>query len=196
MKVRLDKNSALIIVDVQRDFCQGGALAVPNGDEVVPVLNKYIEKFRSADAPVIATRDWHPRDHVSFKSRGGPWPEHCVQNTAGAEFHPRLNLPSDVIVISKGTEPDKEAYSGFEDTELESKLRELGVSKIFVGGLATDYCVKHTVLDGLKRGFQVYLLEDAVRGVDVQKGDSERAVEEMVKKGAKKLRLEDISQQD
>jgi len=193
MKVRLDKNSALIIVDVQRDFCQGGALAVPNGDEVVPVLNEYIEKFKSAGAAVIATRDWHPRNHVSFRSRGGPWPEHCVQNTAGAEFHPRLNLPSDVIVVSKGTKPDKEAYSGFEDTDLESKLRELGVSKIFVGGLATDYCVKHTVLDGLKRGFEVYLLEDAVRGVDVQKGDSEKAIEEMVKKGAKRLRLEDLS---
>lgn len=193
MKVRLDKNSALIIVDVQRDFCQGGALAVPNGDEVVPVLNEYIERFKSAGAAVIATRDWHPINHVSFKSRGGPWPEHCVQNTAGAEFHPRLNLPSDVIVVSKGTEPDKEAYSGFEGTDLESKLRELGVSKIFVGGLATDYCVKHTVLDGLKRGFEVYLLEDAVRGVDVQKGDSEKAIEEMVKKGAKRLRLEDIS---
>ncbi|RJS80719.1 bifunctional nicotinamidase/pyrazinamidase, partial [Candidatus Bathyarchaeota archaeon] len=184
---------ALIIVDVQRDFCQGGALAVPNGDEVVPVLNEYIEKFKSAGAAVIATRDWHPRNHVSFRSRGGPWPEHCVQNTAGAEFHPRLNLPSDVIVVSKGTEPDKEAYSGFEGTDLESKLRELGVSKIFVGGLATDYCVKHTVLDGLKRGFEVYLLEDAVRGVDVQKGDSEKAIEEMVKKGAKRLRLEDLS---
>ena len=192
MKVKLDERSALIIVDVQRDFCPGGALAVPYGDEIIPVLNRYIEKFEETGAPIFATRDWHPKNHISFKSEGGQWPEHCVQNSEGAEFHPALNLPANVKVISKGTDPDREAYSGFEGTSLEEELRSLGISKLFVGGLATDYCVKHTVLDAVERGFEVYLLEDAIRGVDLQKGDSERAITEMVNKGVKKVRITDI----
>lgn len=192
MKVKLDERSALIIVDVQRDFCLGGALAVPHGDEIVPVLNRYIKKFEEAGASIFATRDWHPKNHISFKSEGGQWPEHCVQNSEGAEFHPALNLPANVKIISKGTDPGREAYSGFEGTSLEEELRSLGVSKLFIGGLATDYCVKHTVLDAVERGFEVYLLEDAIRGVDLQKGDSERAIAEMVNKGVKKVRITDI----
>ena len=192
MSVKLERDSALIIVDVQNDFCPDGALPVPEGDKVVPVLNLYIKRFKSLDLPIFATRDWHPSDHISFRSRGGPWPPHCVQNTWGAEFHKDLELPKDVFVISKAYEPDKEAYSGFQGTDLSNRLRAIGVKRLFIGGLATDYCVKNTVLDALKEGFEVYLLEDAVRGVDVQPSDSEKAIEEMIRRGAKKLSFSDI----
>ncbi|MFQ6081511.1 MAG: bifunctional nicotinamidase/pyrazinamidase [Candidatus Bathyarchaeia archaeon] len=192
MRFQLDKKSALIIVDVQNDFCPGGALPVPNGDEVVPILNEYIKKFKEAEASIYATRDWHPVNHMSFKTRGGIWPPHCVQNTRGAEFHPNLTLSPKTKVISKGLDPDKEAYSGFEGTDLREELKKRGIEKVFVGGLATDYCVKNTVLDALKLGFKAVILEDAVRGVDVKPGDSEKALEEMVKKGAKKAVLSEI----
>ncbi|MEM2875601.1 MAG: bifunctional nicotinamidase/pyrazinamidase [Candidatus Bathyarchaeia archaeon] len=193
MKVKLDKSAALIVVDVQKDFCSGGALAVPHGDDVVPILNLYIEKFKAVGSPIFVTRDWHPKDHVSFRSRGGQWPEHCIQDAEGAKFHPDLRLPYNVRVVSKGTNSTREAYSGFEGTSLEDELRSLGISRLFVGGLATDYCVKNTVLDGLKRGFEVFLLEDAVRGVDLRKGDSEKAIEEMVSRGAKRVKTSDIT---
>jgi len=192
MKVKIGKGDALIVVDVQRDFCPGGALPVPRGDEVIPVLNEYLERFRRAGAAIYATRDWHPPNHKSFREYGGEWPPHCIQGTEGAEFHPNLKLPSDTLIISKATEPDKEAYSGFEGTNLKEILESRGVKRVFVGGLATDYCVKSTVLDALKYGFEVFLLVDAVRGVDLQPGDSERAIEEMVRRGAKKITLSDL----
>ena len=192
MKVKIGKGDALIVVDVQRDFCPGGALPVPRGDEVIPVLNEYLERFRRAGAAIYATRDWHPPNHKSFREYGGEWPPHCIQGTEGAEFHPNLKLPSDALIISKATEPDKEAYSGFEGTNLKESLESRGVKRVFVGGLATDYCVKSTVLDALKYGFEVFLLVDAVRGVDLQPGDSERAIEEMVRRGAKKITLSDL----
>ncbi|OYT45802.1 bifunctional nicotinamidase/pyrazinamidase [Candidatus Bathyarchaeota archaeon] len=192
MKVKIGKGDALIVVDVQRDFCPGGALPVPRGDEVIPVLNEYLERFRRAGAAIYATRDWHPPNHKSFREYGGEWPPHCIQGTEGAEFHPNLKLPSDTLIISKATEPDKEAYSGFEGTNLKESLESRGVKRVFVGGLATDYCVKSTVLDALKYGFEVFLLVDAVRGVDLQPGDSERAIEEMVRRGAKKITLSDL----
>lgn len=176
--------NALIVVDVQKDFCKGGALEVPEGDEVVEPLNKYIEVFEATKNIVVFTRDWHPPDHISFKERGGPWPPHCVKNTEGAEFHPKLNFPSIAIVVSKASERDKEAYSGFENTGLRELLKELKVEKVFVGGLATDYCVKNTVLDALKFGFKTYLLADAIKGVNVNPKDSELAIEEMRQKGA------------
>ncbi len=189
LKVKVDKQSALIVVDVQNDFCSGGALPVPEGDRIVPLINHYIDIFRSAEAPIFFTRDWHPRDHISFKGYGGVWPPHCVQNTWGAGFHPDLKLGKGDVVVSKGYDRLKEAYSGFEGTDLDERLRKLGVKRLLVGGLATDYCVKNTVLDGLKRGYEVFLLEDAVRGVDVNVGDSARAIEEMVKAGAVKITL-------
>ncbi len=192
VRVGLTSWSALIVVDVQNDFVPGGALPVPNGHEVVPILNRYIEAFVGKGLPVIATRDWHPPNHISFKSRGGPWPPHCVQGTWGAEFHPELKLPKDVIIVSKATDPDREAYSGFEGTGLAERLRELGVKRVFVGGLATDYCVKHTVLDALKYGFEAILLLDASRGVDVNPGDSARAIREMVAAGAIAITLDDL----
>ena len=185
--VKVGKHTALIVVDVQNDFCPGGALPVPDGDKVVPVLNRYIDFFRAAGAPIFFTRDWHPKDHISFKTYGGIWPPHCVQNTWGAEFHPALKVEEKDFIISKGFESSKEAYSGFEGTDLDDQLKRLNIKEIFVGGLATDYCVKQTVLEGLKKRYRVYLLEDAVRGVDVNRGDSLRAIEEMVKAGALKI---------
>ncbi|MCS7254338.1 MAG: bifunctional nicotinamidase/pyrazinamidase [Armatimonadota bacterium] len=192
MRLKLTAKDALIIVDVQRDFCHGGALAVPNGDAVVEPLNSYVEAFKATGLPIVATRDWHPPNHVSFRERGGLWPPHCVQGTTGAEFHPDLKLPEDAIVISKATHPDEEAYSGFEGTELAELLRGKGITRLFVGGLATDYCVKMTVLDALRLGFTTLLLEDAIKGVDVNPGDSERAIEEMLSNGAIAINLSDL----
>ncbi|UCH02806.1 MAG: nicotinamidase [Candidatus Bathyarchaeota archaeon] len=177
--------SALVVVDVQKDFCLGGALPVPQGDAIVPVLNRYIQKFEEANAPIYATRDWHPPNHISFTSQGGPWPPHCIQNTKGAEFHDALKLPQKAIIVSKA-DPNKEAYSGFDGTNLEKSLQQRGVRKVFVGGLATDYCVKSTVIAALKLGFEAVLLMDAIRGVNVKPGDSERALEEMMNNGAQK----------
>ena len=188
-----DTKSALVIVDVQRGFCPGGSLPVPRGDEVVPVLNAYIELAQKAGATIVASRDWHPPDHISFRSRGGPWPQHCVRGTPDAEFHPGLRLPPETIVVSKAQDPDAEAYSAFEGTQLEAKLKERAVERLFVGGLATDYCVKNTVLDALRLGFEVYLLTDAIRAVDVQPGDGERAIQEMLAAGAKPIKLQDLS---
>jgi nicotinamidase/pyrazinamidase len=185
----IDRKTALIVVDVQNDFCPGGALAVPEGDKVVLVLNRYIEKFTRAGAPVILTRDWHPADHVSFREQGGPWPPHCVQNTEGAKFHPQLTIPPEAEIISKADNPKVEAYSFFQQTDIDlaGKLRERGIFRLLVGGLATDYCVRATVLDALERGFETYLLENASRGVNVNPNDSRSAIKEMLSRGAKKL---------
>ena len=183
------KKKALIIVDVQNDFCPGGALAVRDGDRVVPILNRYIEKFARAGAPIFATRDWHPSETNHFNTGGGPWPPHCVQGSKGAEFHPALKLGDNSVVLSKGMAVDEDSYSGFHAVDshgmaLSDLLRQHGVEGIFVGGLATDYCVKHTVLDGLQQGFEVALLKDGVRGVNLNPDDSEQAIEAMVKAGA------------
>lgn len=181
---------ALLIIDVQNDFCPGGALAVADGDQVVPVLNRCIERFSAAKLPVFATRDWHPEKTSHFKSGGGLWPPHCIQGSKGAEFHTDLKLPSDTIVVSAGMAADEDGYSGFEGhdaggVKLADLLRKRGVERIFVGGLATDYCVKFTVIDALKEGFKAVLIEDAVRGVNLQPGDSDRAIAEMKRGGAK-----------
>ncbi len=182
---------ALLIVDVQNDFCPGGALPVVNGDQVVPVLNRYIERFRTAELPILATRDWHPEKTIHFNTFGGVWPPHCIQGSKGAEFHPDLALSSDAVIISKGMDPEEDSYSGFEGKDskgvkLADVLHQSNVGKLWVGGLATDYCVKHTVLDGLKVGFKLVLLEDAIRGVNIQSKDSEQAVVEMVRAGVEK----------
>jgi nicotinamidase/pyrazinamidase len=184
---------ALVVVDVQNDFCTGGALAVARGDEVVPALNRYIEKFQKSGLPVFATRDWHPEQTKHFKAYGGQWPPHCIQGTHGAELRADLRLPAAAVVVSTGAAPDEEGYSGFDGRDergapLDELLRRSGVERIFVGGLATDYCVKHTVLDGLKRGFKVVWLEDASRGVNLVPGDAERAAAEMLAAGAVKIK--------
>lgn len=188
MTLTIDRSTALVVVDVQNDFCPGGALPVTDGDKVVPVLNEYIEKFRKAHAPIIFTRDWHPLDHSSFKEQGGPWPPHCVQDSEGARFHAELNVPPEGEIVSKADKKD-EAYSFFQGTDLATKLHLRGIRRLFVGGLATDYCVKETVLDGLKYGFEVFHLDDASRGVNVHPDDSERALEEMVTAGARRITL-------
>lgn len=191
MKMRLTDRDALIVVDVQKDFCPGGALAVPDGDKVVPVLNRYIEKFRINKLPVFATRDWHTLRHCSFKESGGIWPAHCVQKTEGAEFHPELRITEDIRIISKASRVNQDAYSGFQGTKLKDLLKRKKVKRIFVGGLATDYCVKNTVLDSLQAGFTTFLLLDAIKGVDVNPGDSEKAIDEMLTTGA--VGIEEIS---
>lgn len=183
----LASGDALLVVDVQNDFLPGGTLAVPEGDEVVPVLNRWIDRFRARGLPVFASRDWHPADHCSFGARGGPWPPHCVADTTGAEFPRDLALPPEAEVISKATGSDRDAYSAFSGTALARRLGDLGVQRLFVGGLATDYCVRASVLDALQAGFDVVLLEDAVRAVDANPGDGPRAVEEMRAAGARSL---------
>lgn len=177
-----------MVVDVQNDFCPGGALAVADGDQVVTALNRYIDLFTKADLPIFATRDWHPPRTAHFNTDGGPWPPHCVRGTQGAAFHPDLVLGKNVRILSKGTDAQADAYSGFqavssEGLALSVLLRRQGVGRILVGGLATDYCVKHTVLDGLKEGFKVVLLTDCIRGVNLKPGDSARAIEEMTQAG-------------
>ena len=174
---------ALIVVDVQNDFCPGGTLAVPRGDEVIEPLNELIDEFLERGNPVYKSRDWHPPSTKHFEAYGGTWPVHCVQNTKGAEFHPALRDDPRITVISKGL-GDKDCYSAFDETNLASKLREQNVEEVVVGGLATDYCVKNTVLDALKKGFKVKALKDAMRAVELQPGDGERAIEEMRAAGA------------
>ena len=180
---------ALIVVDVQNDFCPGGALAVKDGDQVVAVLNRYIDRFARAGLPIFATRDWHPEKTSHFNTGGGPWPPHCVQGSEGAQFHPDLKLPPGTMIVSAGMGSDEDGYSGFlgrddSGAKLAELLRQRGIERIFVGGLATDYCVKHTVLDGVNQGFKVVVLTDSVRGVNLQPDDSERAIEEMRRAGA------------
>ena len=176
--------AALLIVDVQRDFLPGGSLAVPRGEEVVPVLNRCIAHAKAHGMPVIASRDWHPPRHCSFREQGGPWPSHCIAGTAGADFAATLILPVDAIIVSKATDPAADAYSAFAGTDLAARLRALGVGRLAVGGLATDYCVLNTVRDALSEGFEVAVLTDAIRAVDVVPGDGERALAEMRRAGA------------
>ena len=179
-----DARAALIVVDVQRDFCADGALAVPDGDAVVPVLAKWIAQFRSRDLPVVYTRDWHPPNHSSFQEQGGPWPTHCVADERGAQFHPDLPVPEDAWIVSKATDVEGDAYSGFDGTELETELGARRIGQLYVGGLATDYCVKATVLDAVRAGFETSVILDAVRAVNVQPGDGAKAIEEMRAAGA------------
>ena len=182
-RIRITKFDALIVVDMQRDFMPGGALPVPEADTIVPTVNRYIRIFKNRGSTIVATRDWHPENHISFTTRGGPWPPHCIQGTSGAEFHPDLALPENSIVVSKATDPDKEAYSGFDGTDLNSILRERGVKRIFVCGVATNYCVKATAIDGVKLGYTVIVLLDAVKGIDIPPGSVDKALNEMLDMG-------------
>ena len=189
----LRPGDALIVVDVQNDFLPGGSLPVPGGDEIVPLLNDYIAAFERAGLPVFATRDWHPAEHCSFRGRGGPWPVHCVAGSAGAAFAPGLHLPPSAVVVSKGTAPERDAYSGFEGTDLDARLGTAGARRVFVGGLATDYCVLDTVKEAVARGYATVLLADAVRAVDVKPGDGRRAKVEMVRRGAASIRRKQLA---
>jgi len=179
-----DQKKALIVVDVQNDFCPGGSLAVAHGDEVVAPLNRLIKEFLDRGEPVFKTRDWHLAKTKHFAAYGGVWPAHCVQNTRGAEFHPDLIDDPRINIISKGIDESADGYSGFDGTQLAQLLREQDVEEVWVGGLATDYCVKHTVLDALHEGFRVKALADAMRAVNVNPADGTKAIEEMRSKGA------------
>lgn len=182
------QRAALLIVDVQNDFCPGGALPVQEGDQVVPLLNAYAARFRALGLPVYASRDWHPRQSTHFAEFGGPWPVHCVQGTEGARFHPDLDLPAPENILSKGTDVGDDGYSAFEGyfpdgSTFEERLTAQQVDHLFVGGLATDYCVRQSALDAEKSGRRVTLLLDAIRGVEVQPGDSAQAIAEMALAG-------------
>ena len=179
--------AGLLVVDVQNDFCSGGALPVPNGDRVVSALNQHIDDAVARGVIVYASRDWHPAITKHFRQYNGPWPPHCVQDTDGARFHPDLRLPSTTTIVTKGEDPNSDGYSAFEGCTPEGKpfltdLRERGIRRLYVGGLATDYCVKHSVLDALSAGLRVTVLEDAIAGVD--QDDSVRALIEMRERGA------------
>ena len=182
--LELRAGDALVVIDVQIDFLPGGSLAVPRGDEVVAPLDRYIAAFARAGLPIFATRDWHPPDHCSFREQGGPWPPHCVPGTKGAEFAPGLALPPSTVIVSKDTRPGQDTYSGFEGGDLDERLRAVGARRLFMGGLATDYCVLHTVKDALARGYEVIVLTDAIRAVEVHPGDGEKAMADMARAGA------------
>jgi len=182
--------SALIIVDMQNDFCRDGSLAVPGGDEIVPMVNRLASMYAADGRLVVATRDWHPAETSHFVDYGGVWPAHCVADTPGAAFHPDLRLPEGTIIVSKGTRPGEDAFSGFDGLAadgrtLERVLRDRGVTEIEVVGLATDYCDKATALDGVRLGFDVFLLLDAIAAVNLQPGDGQAAIDEMTAAGVR-----------
>ena len=187
-----DSKSALHVTDIQNDFCPGGALGVPGADAIIPIVNDYIRFFHRQGFPVIASRDWHPPNHCSFKEQNGIWPVHCVQGSWGGQFHPKLVMALGVIILSRATDPKREAYSAFEGTPLDERLRNLGTETLFVTGLATDYCVRNTVLDACKLGYRVVLVEDAIRGLDATPGDCERAMHDMRAVGAITAKARDL----
>ncbi|MEO7273151.1 MAG: isochorismatase family protein [Vicinamibacterales bacterium] len=182
--------TALVVVDVQRDFCPGGALAAEGGERILPALNRHLAEAVARGLTVYATRDWHPETTSHFKAHGGEWPPHCVQGTPGAEFHPGLDLPAGAVVVSKGIDPDHPGYSAFDGrtpdgTRFVDDLRVRGVEQLLVAGIATDYCVKQTVLDARRSGIEATVLLDAVTGIDAHPGDVARALEEMSAAGAR-----------
>jgi nicotinamidase/pyrazinamidase len=186
----MTRRSALLLIDVQKDFCPGGALPAADGDKVVDALNRYIRGAVADGTPIYASRDWHPAVTVHFAKYGGQWPVHCVQNTDGARFHEKLELPARAIVVTKGEGADEQGYSAFEGHTPDAKslltdLQQQRIDHLYVGGLATDYCVKNSVLDARKAGLDVTVLEDAIAGVDLKPGDSARAIAEMRNAGAR-----------
>jgi nicotinamidase/pyrazinamidase len=187
--IQLEQGDALLIVDMQNDFLPGGALGVPEGHQVIPPINQLIDMYASRGLPIFASRDWHPQDHVSFAARGGPWPPHCMAGTEGAAFAAEMALPENAIVISKADTSDADAYSAFSGTTLARQLRERGITRVTVCGLATDYCVLNTVTDALEEGFDTVVVPEAMRAVDVNHGDGSRALDRMVARGAVAVRL-------
>lgn len=191
---KLTLKKALLIVDLQNDFCPRGSLAVAGGDTIIPALNTYAKIFSQKNLPIFVSRDWHPKKTKHFKAYGGTWPPHCVQGTKGAQFHPKFRLPKHTIILSKGMDPEQEGYSAFDAVDssgqpLFNLLKIFGVQELYIGGLATDYCVKTTAIDALKQGFSVWFLSDAMKGVDLTPGDSARAIKEMLDCGATQMTL-------
>lgn len=191
--MRLEPGDVLLIVDVQQDFLPGGSLAVHGGNEVVPVLRRYLARFEAKGLPVFASRDWHPANHCSFRDQGGVWPPHCRAGSPGAGAPSDLHLPPSAVIVHKATAADKDAYSAFEGTTLDADLRARGVRRLFVGGLATDYCVLNTVRDAVSLGYPVVLLTDAIRAVNVRPGDGANAEAEMLRLGALPVRYEELA---
>jgi len=191
--IELKQGDALLIIDLQNDFLPGGSLAVPGGDLLLPVVNAYIGRFQRHRLPIYLTRDWHPPDHGSFTSQGGPWPEHCVAGSPGAGFPDALSVPDTARIISKGVDSDEDGYSAFSTPEFHAQLREAGIRRLFCCGLATDYCVLHSVRDALQRHYRVFLLQDAIAAVNVHAGDARRALQEMIDAGAIPLQLDMIT---
>jgi len=188
---------ALLVVDVQNDFCQKGALAVPEGGKTLPNINKYIKIFSRSRLPIFATRDWHPKKTVHFKKYGGLWPVHCVQGTRGAQFHPKLRLSRETVLLYKGMHPKVDSYSAFQAEDENGinflkLLKVLGIEEIYIAGLATDYCVKFSAYDAIKSGFKVKILTDAIKGVNLKPNDSKEAVKGMVKAGVKEITLNNM----
>ncbi|WP_447601413.1 isochorismatase family protein [Nitrospira sp. Nam80] len=190
---RLQRGDALLVTDIQNDFLPGGALGIEGADAVLPVLSGYVRQFESRRLPIFLTRDWHPPDHCSFHRRGGPWPPHCIAGTAGALPPASFPAPPSAVLIYKAIDRDEEAYSAFQGTALDRHLRAAGILRLFVGGLATDYCVIHTVKDARTLGYQVCLLMDGVRAVNVRPGDGRRATDDMLRLGATPLTLEALA---
>ena len=198
-RMQIRDDIAILNVDIQPDFCPGGKLGVSEGDLVVPVMNEINELGRTADSLVVFTKDWHPEVTTHFAKYGGAWPEHCVQGTSGAELHPDLVVKVEDVIVAKGMGAAEDAYSGFEArTEKGEMLQEVletrGVKRLIVGGLATDYCIRWSVLDALKNGFEVYVIDEGVRAVNIKPDDGKQAWEEMVKAGAKRISLEEAKQ--
>lgn len=193
--LHLEPTDALLIVDMQNDFLPGGSLGVPDGDAVLAPVNRLADLFARQGLPVYASRDWHPGNHCSFAARGGPWPPHCVAGTRGAAFSEELQLPADAIVVSKAETADVDAYSAFNTTGLADRLRARGVRRVVVCGLATDYCVLNTALDARAHGFEVLIAPEAMRAVEVQAGDGERAIGRMREAGAQRVRVDELERQ-
>lgn len=192
-----NNRSALAVIDLQVDFCPGGSLAVAGGDEIVPLVNLAVELFNRRGLRVYATRDWHPPQSGHFREFGGRWPPHCVQGSEGARFHPGLRLPQGTMIVSKGSDPRRDDYSPFraetgDGLTFGERLRQEGIGRLYLCGLATDYCVRETALDALGAGFATTILTDAVRGVDLAPGDSQRALAEVVAAGGRLLTLADL----
>lgn len=193
----MKKKKALLVVDLQNDFCPGGSLGIPGGDKIIPAINKYVKFFSKKKLPVFASRDWHPIKTAHFKDFGGGWPVHCIHNSRGAQFHPKLKLPKDAILLYKGMDPLKDSYSVFQAEDSSGRsfsnlLKVMGVEEVCIAGLATDYCVRFTAKDALRQGLKVRVLLDAVQGVDLKPQDSEAALREMEKLGARLVKMKAV----
>lgn len=189
----LKADDALLIADVQNDFLPGGALGIRGGDEIIPPLRTYIHRFHSRGLPIFLSRDWHPPNHCSFRNRGGPWPVHCVAGSPGSLPPQGFEAPLSVVIIYKAIDADQEAYSAFQDTPLQRHLRAIGARRLFIGGLATDYCVLNTVKDARALGYDVRLLMDGIKAVNLRPDDGQNAEQEMIRLGAVPIRLEALA---
>jgi nicotinamidase/pyrazinamidase len=191
--ISLTPHDALLVADIQNDFLPGGALGIPGADAVLPVLQAYLRRFEAEGLPIFLTRDWHPPRHCSFREQGGPWPPHCVAGTPGSLAPADFYAPAPAVLLYKAIDVDREAYSAFQDTALHRHLQALGVRRLFIGGLATDYCVLNSVKDARRLGYDVHLLMDGIKAVEVRLGDGRRAEEEMLRLGAVPVTLEAVA---